>query len=90
MSSDTPALELNFLRADTGDHLTVSIKLDTFRPLIGEVRLARPDLAAAIEDITLATITLHDGDTAALAVAARVLLESDLVDDPALEKLAEM
>jgi hypothetical protein len=90
VSSDTPTLQLTFLRPDTGDRFTVSLRLDTFRPLVGELRLARPDLAAAIEDLTLETITLRDGDTAALAVAARVLLESQLVEDPALERLAEL
>jgi len=76
--------------ADGGETLTVSLKLDSFRQLVGDVRLARPDLAAAIEDVIAETITLRDGDTAALAVAARILLESQLVEDPALERLAEL
>jgi hypothetical protein len=90
VSGATPTMILSFLLVDTGELLKVKLKLDTFRPLVGEVRLTRPDLAAAIEDLSREQVMLRDGDTAAVAVAARVLLESKLVDDPALARLAEL
>ncbi len=88
--TDTPTIQLNFVVADSGESVSVDLRLDTFRPLVGEVRINRPDLAAEIEDTTTDTIMLRDGDTAALAIAARVLRESLLLDDPALEQLAEL
>jgi hypothetical protein len=61
---------------------------------VGELRLAKPKLAAIVEQAgqgyTSPVIELHDGDVAALAVAARILRESQLVDDTALEQLAEL
>ena len=53
MAAESPTIQLTFLHVDTGDQFMVTLKLDTFRPLVGEVRLNRPDLAAAIEDVTL-------------------------------------
>jgi hypothetical protein len=90
VAARSPIIQLNFVYADTGDQFTVSLKLDSFRPLVGEVRLNHPDLAATIEDVSRETIPLRDGDVEALSIAARVLLESQLVDDPALEQLAEL
>jgi hypothetical protein len=90
VAAESPTIQLTFLHADDGESVIVSLRLDTFRPLIGEVRLSRPDLAAAIEDVTRETIPLRDGDTGVLAIAARLLLESRLVDDPGLEHLARL
>ena len=78
------------LEADT----IIQLELDTFRPLVGELRLVRPKLAAAIEQAgfgyTEPLIELGDGDAATLSLAARVLRESLLLDDPALEQLAQL
>jgi hypothetical protein len=56
--------------------------------------MARAKLADRIElagrGETTGVVELHDGDVAALAVAARILRASLLLDDPALEQLAEL
>jgi hypothetical protein len=91
LTSD-PVIALT-LRHD-GRNIAVELQLETFRPLVGELRLSRPKLAAAVQQAgrgyTAPSVDLHDGDVAAIAVAARVLRESLLLDDPALEQLAEL
>jgi hypothetical protein len=87
-------IPITFRLPDRGLELDVQLADETFRPLIGELRLARPQLASRVEQTVLAGSTsfveVHDRDAAALAVAARVLLESRLVDDSALEHLAQL
>jgi hypothetical protein len=87
-------ISLTFRLPDSRRDVAVPLELETFRPLIGELRLTRPDLAARIEAAGRAAgspiIALRDGDLEALAVAARLLRESQLVTDPALQQLAAL
>ena len=80
--------------AHAAGETSVELQLETFRPLLGELRMSRPKLALAVEQAGLGyaapRVQLHDGDVSALAIAARVLRESLLLDDPALEQLAEL
>jgi len=79
---------------ERGLQLTVMLADETFRPLIGELRIASTQLADKLEQAALnrdQQITeLDQRETGLVAVAARVLLESNLVDDPELEHLAQL
>ena len=82
-----------FRMPDRGLELQVALDDATFRPLVGQIRVIRPDLADAVERSAIdekLIVELDDADVDALALAARVLRESQLVNDPELEKLAEL
>ena len=66
---------------------------ETFRPLIGELRIVSPLLAAKLEDAVVVgtgALELDERDVEFVATAARVVAKGDLVHDPALDRLGQL
>jgi hypothetical protein len=84
---------LSFTMAERGVALDVELADETFRPLLGELRIASPLLASKVEDAAIShdpVIELEEREIEFLATAATVLLKGGLIDDPELRVLAEL
>jgi hypothetical protein len=85
---------LTFRLPNSDQEIDVNLQLETFRPLLGELRDNNPALADAVElagrGDSSRIVTLREGDDELLAIAARLVEEKHLIADPALETLATL
>jgi hypothetical protein len=80
-------------RAADGLLLDVSLQPETVTPLIGELRIVSPVLAAKVEDAVhqdVADVWLDDEEVEFLAAAANVVRKSDRIDDSELDRITEL
>ncbi len=72
----------------------MSLGAETFRALLGELRIVSPALADRVEPAAVErgdrVVELDARETTLLASAAETLLQSPLVDDPELEQIAQL
>jgi hypothetical protein len=79
--------------AGNANDLELELADESLRPLIGELRIVSPLLAAKVEDAVVAgsgTLQLDEREVEFLATAARVVAKGDLVHDPTLDRLAQL
>jgi hypothetical protein len=85
---------LTFRLPNSDQEIDVSLQLETFRPLLGELRDNNPALADAIElagrGEASRVVILREGDVELLVIAARLVEEKHLIADAALETLATL
>jgi hypothetical protein len=85
---------LTFRLPNSDREIDVSLQLETFRPLLGELRDNNPALADAIElagrGEASRVVILREGDVELLVIAARLVEEKHLIADAALETLATL
>jgi hypothetical protein len=80
-------------RAADGLAIDVTLQDETIEPLLGQLRIAAPLLAAKVEDALRSEspqVRLDEHEDELLAAAANVVGKSDRIDDTELERIAAM
>jgi hypothetical protein len=85
---------LTFRLPSSSREFDVELEPETFQRLLEELQYEDPGLADAVElagrGEASRLVILREGDDELLAIAARVLQEKHLLDDPALATLASL